>query len=265
MKVILTRITLLMSFLFVIIGTTQAQDLKQYFKDTNGAIVLYDLKNNKYIRHNEQRCGEPFSPFSTFKIPNSLIGLETGVIKDAETVTRWNQELYPAKDAVFPEWNADQTLRTAFKYSVVWYYREVAKSVGEKRMAEKLKLLNYGNQDISSGINRFWLGRSLQISADEQIEFLKKLYSEKFSFSKRSISIVKDIMIAEETPEYKLRAKTGGGPINKKALGWYVGWLETKDNVYFFALNIEGDTYESIKEKRKSLTREILTGLGYMK
>lgn len=265
MKLILTRITLVLSILLIIVTTNQAQDLIKYFKDTNGAIVLYDLKNKKYIRYNEQRCAERFSPFSTFKIPNSLIGLETGVIKDAESVTKWNQELYPANQAVFPEWNGDQTLGTAFKYSVVWYYRELAKSVGEKRMAEKLKLLNYGNQDISSGINGFWLARSLQISADEQVEFLKKLYSEKLPFSKRSISIVKDIMLAEQTPEYKLRAKTGGGPRNNGALGWYVGWLETKDNVYFFALNIEGDTYESIKEKRKSLTREILSGLGYMK
>src|SRR4030095_11993155 len=83
----------------------KAQDLSKYFQNTEGAFVLYDMKNDRYLRYNEQRCRERFSPFSTFKIPNSLIGLETGVIKDAEFVIRWDSKKYPAQNNMMPEWN----------------------------------------------------------------------------------------------------------------------------------------------------------------
>ena len=129
----------------------EAQDLSKYFQNNEGAFVLYDLKNDRYLRYNERRCRERFSPFSTFKIPNSLIGLETGVIKDAEFVIPWDSQKYPAQNSLMPEWNRDQTLRSAIKYSVVWYYRELAKSVGEPRMKEWVTRLGYGNQDTSGG------------------------------------------------------------------------------------------------------------------
>src|SRR5689334_22331825 len=73
----------------------QAQDLSKFFKNTTGAFVLYDLKNNRYLRHNPARCRQRFSPYSTFKIPNSLIGLETKVIADADYLIRWDQQKYP--------------------------------------------------------------------------------------------------------------------------------------------------------------------------
>jgi len=243
----------------------EAQDLSKYFQKTEGAFVLYDLKNDRYLRYNERRCRERFSPFSTFKIPNSLIGLETGVIKDAEFVIPWDSKKYPAQNSLMPEWNRDQTLRSAIKYSVVWYYRELAKSVGEPRMKEWVTKLGYGNHDISGGIDRFWLGSSLRISADEQIEFLKMLYREQLPVSKRSIEIVKDILMLEKTAEYKMSGKTGGGPLaGGKYIGWFVGYLEAKDNVYFFAINLEGNSFAAIRDRRINLTKQILTELGYL-
>lgn len=243
----------------------EAQDLSKYFQKTEGAFVLYDLKNDRYLRYNERRCRERFSPFSTFKIPNSLIGLETGVIKDAEFVIPWDGKKYPAQDSMMPEWNRDQTLRSAIKYSVVWYYRELAKSVGEPRMKEWVTKLDYGNKDISGGIDRFWLRSSLRISADEQIEFLKKLYREQLPVSKRSIEIAKDILTLEKTADYKLSGKTGGGPLAEgKYIGWFVGYMEAKDNVYFFAINLEGNSFASIRDRRIKLTKQILTDLGHL-
>src|SRR5437868_2769094 len=112
------------------IMTAKAQDLSPFFKNTKGAFVLYDLKNNRYILYNEERCRQKFSPYSTFKIPNSLIGLETGVIKDADFVIPWDSKKYPPEEdwnlEHFVNWGQDQNLRTAFKYSVVWYYRKLA-------------------------------------------------------------------------------------------------------------------------------------------
>ena len=247
-----------------------AADLAAHFKPfPDGAFVLYDLKRDRYLRHNEARCRERFSPFSTFKIPNSLIGLDTGVIPDAEFRIKWDAEKYPAhsRDTLpFSAWWQDQTLRTAFKRSVVWYYRELALKVGEQRMRDYVKRLRYGNEDASGPVNNFWLNSSLRISADEQVEFLKRLHREELPVSKRSTAIVKDIIKLEETPDYRLSGKTGGGPLGEnRYLGWFVGYVETKDNTYFFATEIEGPTYISIRDERIALTKRILAGLGHIR
>lgn len=247
----------------------RAQDLSPFFKDTTGAFVLYDRNNNRYLRYNEARCRERFNPKSTFKIPNSLIGLETGVIRDADFVIQWNQEKYPPQDfwnqEPFKHWRRDHTLRSALRHSVVWYYKELALRVGEERMKKFLSAFDYGDQNISGGIDSFWLNNSLKISADEQVEFLKKFYAERLPVSRRATRIVKDILILEKNPSYTLSAKTGGGSIAEgKYIGWFVGYLETKGNVYFFATNIEGATYEGIRDKRIDLTKQILTSLGHL-
>jgi beta-lactamase class D len=248
----------------------ESPDLAAYFKPfPAGAFVLYDLKRGRYLRHNEARCRERLSPFSTFKIANSLIGLDTGVITDAEFRIKWDEKKYPAFDRdtlPFSAWWQDQTLRTAFKRSVVWYYRELALRVGEKRMKEYVGKIGYGNGDASGPLNGFWLNSSLKISADEQVDFLRRLYQEELPVSKRSVAIVKEIMTLEETPDYRLSGKTGGGPLGEnRFLGWFVGYVETKDNTYFFATEIEGPTYVSIRDERIALTKRILAGLGYIK
>jgi len=247
-----------------------APDLAAHFKPfPDGAFVLYDLKRGRYVRYNEARCRERFSPFSTFKIPNSLIGLDSGVISDAEFVIRWDEKKYPAfeRDTLpFSAWWQDQTLRTAFKRSVVWYYRELALRVGEKRMKEYVGKIGYGNGDASGPLNGFWLRNSLKVSADEQVDFLRRFYKEELPVSKRSVGIVKEIMTLEETPDYRLSGKTGGGPLGEnRFLGWFVGYVETKDNTYLFATEIEGPTYLSIRDERIALTKRILAGLGHIK
>jgi beta-lactamase class D len=247
--------------------TANAQDLSSFFKDTKGAFVLYDQKNDRYTRYNEERCRERFSPKSTFKIPNSLIGLETGVIRDADFVIQWNRQKYSPQDNwdqyPFKHWGQDHNLRSAIKYSVVWYYRELALRVGEQRMKKHVTAFKYGNQDISGGVNNFWLNGGLKISPDEQVEFLKKFYAGRLPVSQRSTEIVKDILVLEKTPEYTLSAKTGGGSIAEGVyIGWFVGYVETKGNVYFFATNIEGASYQAIREKRIDVTKLVLAELG---
>jgi beta-lactamase class D len=250
--------------------TPPPPDLASYFKPfPGGAFVLHDLKRDSYVRHNEARCRERFSPFSTFKIPNSLIGLDTGVIPDAEFRMKWDRQKYPPfnEDTLpFSAWWQDQTLRTAFKRSALWYYRELALKVGEKRMRDYVRRLDYGNGDATGPLNGFWLNSTLKISADEQVEFLKRLYREELPVSKRSIAIVKEIATLEETPDYKLVGKTGGGSLGEnRHLGWFVGYLETKENAYIFATEIEGPSYLAIRDERVAVTKRILAGLGHLK
>jgi beta-lactamase class D len=247
----------------------RAQDLSAYFNETRGAFVLYDATRKQYTRYNEPRCRERFSPKSTFKIANSLIGLETGVIRDAEFVIPWNRQKYPPQDnwheEPFNHWGQDQTLRSAIKYSVVWYYRELALRVGPQKMRQFITKFNYGNKTMADRVDNFWLDGSLKISANEQVEFLKAFYTGQLPVSKRSTEIVKDILVLEQTSTYRLSAKTGGGPISEGLfIGWFVGYVESKGNVYFFATNVEGKDFADIRDKRLGLTKQILRALGIL-
>ncbi len=243
------------------IGQTKEvhNEFKKYFDKANvqGSFSLYDLKNDKYIICNGKQFKEGFTPASTFKICNSLIGLEKGVIPDENFVIKW--------DGVKREraaWNADQDLKTAYKNSTVPYYQELARRVGGERMKMWLDKANYGNRDTSGGIDRFWLDGGMRITPEQQLDFLRRLHKNQLPFSKRSIDIVKKMMVEEETPEFTLRTKTGWGQQEGKDIGWYVGYVERNDNAYFFATCIQAaNANDEFPRKRKTITRAILSDL----
>ncbi|MDQ3280528.1 MAG: penicillin-binding transpeptidase domain-containing protein [Acidobacteriota bacterium] len=246
-----------------------AQDLAKIFGEHRGAFVMYDLKNDRYTRYDAQRCAQRFSPKSTFKIPNTLIGLESGVIRDANFVIPWDRVRNPPQPnwnvEPFVHWPHDQTLRTAFKWSVVWYYQELARRVGRERMQQFLRRFHYGNETIGQDVDQFWLDGSLQISANEQIDFLRRFYARKLPLRRRTFTIACDVMLVESTPEYRLTAKTGGGSIREGVvIGWYVGFVERGGNVYFFATNVEGPSYMSVRDLRIDVTKQALRALNVL-
>ncbi len=227
-------------------------DLTGFFGEYSGAFVLYDYNNKFYIRHNEEQCNTKYSPCSTFKIPNSLIGLETGVIKDENFVLQWDSVARNRE-----ELNMDHDLRSAIQHSVVWYYQELARKVGEEKMRYYIDTLNYGNKDISGGIDKFWLDNSLKISAEEQVQFLYKLYTDSLPFSKRNMDIVKNIIIQDTMENGAVfSGKTGS---NGSDLGWFVGTVQLGSNLYIFATNIVGDGANGMKAN--DITREIIKTL----
>jgi beta-lactamase class D len=243
----------------------EAVDLAPAFEGQGGAFVLKALHGERVDRFNEKRCAERASPFSTFKIPNALIGLETGVLQDADTRIPWDSAKYPRSTLPDPShWARDQTLRSAVRYSVVWYFREMALRVGDAAMKKYVQNFHYGNEDISGGLDRFWLGSSLMISPDEQVSFLERFYQGLLPVSARSVAIVKDIITLERTPQYTLSGKTGGGKQGETYLGWFVGYLETKGDVYFFATQLDGATFASIESARLAVTKRLLSRLGLL-
>lgn len=250
---------LLTMMLIAMNSFSQAPDYFKYFDQYKvaGSFVMYNMNDSSYFEIDQARCLQRFIPASTFKIFNSLVGLETGVIADENFVLKWDS----VKRNV-PEWNKSQDLKTAFKNSTVWYYQELARSLGETRMSKYIKLAQYGNMNISGGIDQFWLTGKLRISQEEQIEMLKKLYNDSLPFSRRSQEIVKKIMLREDTLGYKIRAKTGWGVQDSLNIGWYVGWVEKDKNVYFFALNIESkNPDDSFPAARIEITKDILREL----
>lgn len=252
--------TLFLVLLGILTAAGYAQDFGKIYSDYNvkGSFVMYDLNADKYFYYDSARCFERFTPASTFKIPNSIIGLETGVITDENFVIPWDS-IKRRVDA----WNHNMDLKTAIKVSCVPYYQELARRVGEEKMREFVNKFNYGNMDMSSGVDKFWLSGSMEISQSEQITFLKKLYNEELPVSKRSMNITKNIMLLEDTLGCKLRAKTGWGNVDSNNIGWFVGWLEKDNNVYFFANNIETkNAGENFPAARKEITKKILKELG---
>ncbi len=209
--------------------------------EVTGSFILYDLKKNRYTFYNKAQATESFLPASTFKICNALIGLETGVIKDEFFMIRWDSVVRNN-----PAWNRAQDLQTAFRNSTVWYFQELARRVGYDRMKYWVTLARYGNMDISGGIDRFWLDGGLRITPQQQIDFLVRLYKNKLPFSQRSMDIVKKIMVAESTRDHTLRAKTGWAIRVEPETGWYVGWVETKSGVWFFATCLQNSDPENI-------------------
>lgn len=234
-------------------------------------VAVYDIATNTYYRYNTEQCETRFSPASTFKIPNSLIGLQTGVLTDTSFIIEYDSIKYPidpedANKEPYKHWNKAQSLRSAFKLSCVWYYREVAKRIGEEEMRRYIDKLGYGNKDISSGTDNFWLCGSIKISINEQIEILKKLYLNMLDgFSRETMDKVKSLMLYESTENYKLYGKTGYGNCWKdKNIGWYVGFVETKTGPKVFALNLIGSS-DMLKDNfRIVLTKRILKKLGFI-
>jgi beta-lactamase class D len=240
--------------------STEHPEWKSYF-DANGVegtMVIADLAKGETHVYNRARAAKPFVPASTYKIPYSLIALETGVVKDENERFKWDGQKRRVE-----AWNRDQTFRTALKYSVVWVYQEVARRVGEQRESEYLKKFAYGNEDVSGGVDHFWLDGPLRISALQQIEFLKKFYLNQLPVSERSALVVKDMLIIEVNSKYILRARTGWSDAPSPAIGWWVGWVETDDDTYFFALNLDINKDEDAP-KRMVIGRQCLGSLGIL-
>lgn len=197
----------------------------------NGCFVLYDPQLQQYTYVNQFKAALRLTPASTFKICNTLIGLQTGVLKDEKQVFEWD-----GKKHQNPNWNKTQNLQEAYKNSTVWYYQELARRVGAARMKMWLDSCGYGNADTTGGITQFWLTGKLRISAEEQIDFLKLLYDEKLPFSPEVMRLTKEIMIDEKNAGYTAYGKTGWGYTDSLLMtGWFVGYVEVGDKVYYFA------------------------------
>lgn len=248
----------------VLSDSTLAQpvDLGQSFRDlgVEGSMVIYDKNNNRFYEHNSSRNTTAFSPASTFKIFNALVSLETGVIQDDVAVLTWD-----GIKREIPAWNRDTNLRQAFKDSTVWFYQVLARKNGHQRMQEFIEKVGYGNRQIGGPeqIDRFWLEGPLQITPKQEIDFLRQLESNDLPFSERTLDLVKDIMIVERTPAYTLRGKTGWINQTIPNIGWFVGYLQQNNNVYFFATNLAMSSANDAP-KRLEITRRSLKALGLL-
>ncbi len=237
--------------------------LRTYF-DSNGVtgcFAMFNNGHNDFIVYNLSRYRDSsYTPASTFKIVNSLIGIQTGKISDENMVIKWDGIVRPNAD-----WNKDLSMKEAFAVSAVPYYQEVARRIGHDTMKRWIDSLGYGNRDISGPIDSFWLNNTLKIKPDEELGLVKKLYFDQLPFFHRTQEIVKNVMLREQNSNYKLSYKTGYGiRENGDRIGWIVGWIEENRHPYFFVLNLESaDKNTDMKPLRLKVLKEILSHLGF--
>ncbi|PIW59689.1 class D beta-lactamase [Shewanella sp. CG12_big_fil_rev_8_21_14_0_65_47_15] len=230
----------------------QARPQQARPKPVQGVVVLWNENKQQGFSNNLKRANQRYLPASTFKIPNSLIALDLGVVKNEHQVFKWD-----GKNRDIAAWNRDHDLITAMKYSVVPVYQDFARQIGEARMGKMLDAFDYGNEDISGNLDSFWLDGNIRISATEQIDFLRKLYHNKLHVSERSQRIVKQAMLTEANGDYIIRAKTGYSVRIEPKIGWWVGWVELDDNVWFFAMNMDMPSAEGLS-LRQAITKAVL-------
>ncbi len=226
---------------------------------TAGTFVGYKVDDYLVIASDTDRSGEGQLPASTFKIPNSVIALETGVVSDPDKdVFKWDGVVRSIE-----AWNRDHTMRSAIAASAVPVYQEIARRIGAERMQKFVDLFEYGNRDIGGGIDQFWLTGNLRIDPVQQIDFVDRLRRGALPVSKRSQELVCDILPVTKSGDSIIRAKSGllGAEIGKPSLGWMVGWAEKDTAQTVFALNMDVREPRHIPARMK-LTQECLSDIG---
>lgn len=234
--------------------------LAKRFADDGTACVFAASENpasgTEVLVSDSARALEGILPASTFKIPHSIIALETGVVADPDgDVFKWD-----GVERSIPEWNRDHTLRSAIAVSAVPVYREIARRIGPEPMKEFVQKLAYGNGDIGGApVDAFWLRGNLRVSPVQQLQFIGQLLRGKLPVSQRSQEIVRDILPLTKVGSAVIRAKTGlvGGdsPAADAKVGWLVGWAEKGSTQTAFALNLD------IREPRHIASRMKLAQL----
>lgn len=232
-------------------------DRSTYFGEYEGSFVLYDLGNDAWSIYDKEHATLRVAPNSTYKIYDALFGLEEGVITPENSFIAWNGESYP-----FEAWNADQTLQSAMNSSVNWYFQTVDEQLGSSSVYNYIQEIGYGNENMNGDFSTYWMESSLKISPIEQVELLTKLHNNSFEFSPENINAVKDAILLSSSDAGTLYGKTGTGRVDGQDVnGWFVGFVETADNTYFFATNI-GANSDATGGKATEITMSILSDMN---
>lgn len=234
--------------------TTENLELSTDFHGFDGSFVLYDSQTGLWKIYRPELAVQRFSPASTFKIYSALHGLEKGIISPESSSMKWD-----GTPCAFPRWEQDQTLDSAMKDSVNWYFQNIDQLLGRTEISSFLKKINYGNKQISKDLKLYWADDSLKISAVEQVELLQNFYTNTFDCSEQNIQAVKDALRVGEFSGRTLYGKTGTIRRNGRDIsGWFVGFVETDDNVLYFAANIQSVDHAD-GSQAAAITRSVLS------
>lgn len=239
-----------------------------FFSGNDTVVYLEDLDNGLVYAVNPGRADKRHPPFSTFKIPNTLIALETGTVAGLSSPIPYDPLRRPAADYWPLDWAQDQTLESAFRRSAAWAFQDLALLIGEDTYKGYLAHFGYGNEQAKG--DAFWLDRSLQISPKEQVDFLRKLLTRQMEIAPLHVDMLRQAAELKSKNGFTLYGKTGAGPVTNgdfdgKFEGWLVGWLERPNaRPVLFALWTTGPSFQAIKDYRRKATEQVLEQAGFL-
>ncbi len=234
------------------------------FGELDGALVLVDCSSDRVRIYRPDAANTCLPPCSTFKIVNSLIGIEEGfVTAPQQSFYQWD-----GIERSIPTWNRDLSFREAFQASCVPAFQNLARQIGSERMQGWIDKIGYGNRDISAGIDVFWLpsgGRqTILISPVEQARMIQRIIAGDVPFSSQTLAVLKDLMFIKNTEVGRLYGKTGSGTDANGTfvLGWFVGYVESKGNTYAFACTAQGENVMS--REARTIVESVLKEQGLL-
>lgn len=215
-----------------------------------------DAPTNKVLKQ-DGVCDQRITPASTFKIAISLMGYDSGFLKDTKSPALPFQVGYPDWN---PSWKTTTVPASWMKNSVVWYSQRVTESLGKERFARYVHAFNYGNEDVSGtpgkqdGLTRSWLSSSLKISPQEQLTFLAKIVRRELPISPLAYAMTARLTEVATLPNgWKVYGKTGTGAATKDdgsedwehSIGWFVGWAVKGSRSIVFVRQIQDEKEET--------------------
>lgn len=204
-------------------------------RSLHGSVMMYNETADSLYSNDFTWREEGVLPASTFKIPNTAIGLEMGILANRNSVFRWD-----GIERSVANWNQDLSVEDAYAYSCVPCYQWLAREAGPERINTFLDSLEYSSFTVSpDSVDIFWLRGSASINQLEQIEFLRKLNHREFSLASHTYNELKAIMKMDSFPEYALYGKTGWSNDQGYNNGWFVGYLISSGETIYFATNLE--------------------------
>jgi beta-lactamase class D len=225
-------------------NVTIDNSLQRYFDSAGvkGSFGFFDNGQGHFTIYNLPRYRDSaYQPAGTFDIVQSLVALQTGVVKDDSSVRQGFQ-------------SGDQTI-----------FRDLAGRLGKDSLKKWIDTVHYGNRDVSGALDSFWSNNHLKLTSDEQLGLMKRLYFDQLPFFNRPQKLVRDMMPLESNSIYRLAYKTGRGiKEDGHAIGWVLGWVEENKHPYFFVVNLETeDTTRDLTAIGLHIVKSILRPMGF--
>ena len=241
--------------------------LDAWMADRQVVFLARDLARDRGRALNPGQLDERHAPFSTFKIPNFLIALETGAVGDPEALRDWDPATRPAEPFWPDSWRQAQSLVTAFRRSAVWFFRDIAVEVGGQHYRQRLAEFGYGNATAADGNDGFWLDGTLRIAPREQVDFLARLLAGRFDIARQHLDMLREASLLDERDACRLHGKTGAGPVGDDFggpfEGWLVGWVQCDGGApTVFALWTRGVDFAAIRTFRQEAAVALLQHIG---
>jgi len=219
--------------------------------------VVADAASHKILMQ-QGDCNQRVTSASTFKIAISLMGYDSGFLKDAHSPALPFREGYA-------DWGGEPWRQTTdpsrwIQYSVVWYSQQVTQSLGEARFQQYVDEFQFGNEDVTgdpgkhNGLTHAWIDSSLKISSLEQMSFLERVVNRQLPVTAHAYDMTSQITQLGQLPNgWDIHGKTGAGfpraadgtDDTAHGYGWFVGWATKGPRTIVFARLIQDERKEA--------------------